>query len=111
MPIQPVDLQTLFMRLGQVGKEQAVAKEAAHLAQTAQGSELEKESEKRARTVNETRELEDGPEAVKEKEQKQEQKGELLSEDGEEANKQTEIKKKKKFFKDPDLGNKIDISG
>ena len=34
MPIQPIDMQTLFMRLNQVGKEQAVEREAAHLAQT-----------------------------------------------------------------------------
>ena len=108
MPIQPIDLQTLFMRMSQIGKEQAVEREAAHLAQAAQGSDLVRRSEEQARTVNETRELEEGPGAVKEDEEKNkgqtaegDERESLGDRDGEEPD----------IFKDPDLGNNIDISG
>ena len=106
--IQPIDLQTLFMRLNQVGKEQAVQKEAAHVAQEAQGSEIAKRSEAQAHSVNETKELEDGLEAVKDDEQK----GAGAEGGSEEQTEKEELKvEKRKFFQDPELGTKIDISG
>ena len=107
MSIQPIDLQTLFMRLDQVGKEQAVMREAAHLAQTAQGSEIARQSEEAARTVKETKELEDGPDALKDEKQ-----GSGKGAGGE--NKESHGKKsseKKDVFRDPALGSKIDLSG
>ena len=107
MSIQPIDLQTLFMRLNQVGKEQAVQKEAAHLAQTIQGSEIAKRAEEQARVVNQAKELEDGLTAIDEEEQKNKH------QDEEEKKREQEAQEmqRKKFFRDPDLGNKIDISG
>lgn len=107
MSIQPIDLQTLFMRLSQVGKEQAAMREAAHVAQEVQGSEIAKRSEELARTVSETRELEEGPDAVKDDEKK----GSHGS--GGEKGETSEGKEqeKKNVFHDPDLGNKIDLSG
>ncbi|MBN1686372.1 MAG: hypothetical protein JW852_06930 [Spirochaetales bacterium] len=107
MSIQPIDLQTLFMRLGQVGKEQAAMREAAHVAQTAQGSEIARQSEEVARTVNETKELEDGPDAVKD--EKQGTAGEPGGEHEESKGKKETGKKN--VFQDPALGNKIDLSG
>ena len=107
MPIQPIDMQTLFMRLSQIGKEQAVQKEAAHLAQTLHGSELVRESEQQAHSVNLTRELEDGPDAIKEEEQRggeqreAEEKERRASDDEDDAD----------VFRDPDLGTNIDITG
>ena len=107
MPIQPIDMQTLFMRLNQVGKEQAVQKEAAHLAQTQAASELVRESETHAHSVNETPDLEDGLEAVDEDEQKRKEREAEEQERNEEAGE----KKKREIFRDPDLGSKIDIVG
>ena len=107
MSIQPIDLQTLFMRLEQVGKEQAVMREAAHLAQTAHGSEIARQSEEAARTVKETKELEDGPDAVEDEKQGsgKEAGGENEESHGKKSSKQKDV------FRDPALGNKIDLSG
>lgn len=107
MSIQPIDLQTLFMRLGQVGKEQAAMREAAHLAQAAQGTEIARQSEEAARTVNETKELEEGPDAVKEEEQNS---GRNAEGENEETAKKEETEKRD-VFSDPALGNKVDLSG
>ena len=107
MSIQPIDLQTLFMRLGQVGKEQAAMREAAHLAQAAQGTEIARQSEEAARTVNETKELEDGLEAVKD-----EQEGAGKNAEREKEESQSKEKNEQKdVFSDPALGTKIDLSG
>jgi hypothetical protein len=110
MSIQPIDLQTLFMRLSQVGKEQAAMREAAHVAQTVQGSEIAKRSEEQAKTVNETRELEEGPDAIKEEEQRS-GRGREESEENRERKQAQKDKKKKHVFQDPQLGTKIDLSG
>ena len=107
MPIQPIDVQTLFMRLSQIGKEQSLQRESAHLAQTIQGNEMVREAEEQSKTVNESRDVEDGPEAIKDdQQQNQEQKAgerkdQLSGDDEEEQN----------VFRDPDLGNSVDISG
>ncbi|MAG13892.1 MAG: hypothetical protein CMN78_04790 [Spirochaetales bacterium] len=121
MPIQPIDLQTLFMRLNQVGKEQAAQREAAHVAQTQQGSEIARRAEEQAHTVNETRDLEYGPEAVEDEEQKSKRESKRGGERGGQREGQGEESKeqpaeqshgtKKEIFKDPDLGTKIDIIG
>ena len=109
MSIQPIDLQTLFMRLNQVGKDQAVQREAVHVTQTLQGSEIARRSEEQAHTVNESRDLEYGPNAVKDDEQKN--KGESKGEEQKQSPDEQLEEEEKNIFKDPDLGNKIDITG
>lgn len=105
MSIHPIDVQTLFMRLSLVGKEQAVQREAAHLAQALQGSELARETEEHSKTVNGTRELEDGLESVNEDEESLQQhaRGDREESQGSES-------EQKEVFRDPDIGNTIDIS-
>lgn len=110
MSIQPIDLQTLFMRLSQVGKEQSVQREAAHVAQTQQGSEMARRSEQESQTVNQTRELEDGPEAIKDEEQGRSQPRGEGEKHKEERNEDDE-NERREIFRDPALGNKIDITG
>ena len=105
MSIHPIDVQTLFMRLSLVGKEQAVQREAAHLAQTLQGSELAREAEKHSKTVNGTRELEEGLESVNEDEESLQQRAR-----GERDDAQGSEGEEKEVFRDPDIGNTIDIS-
>lgn len=106
MPIQPIDMQTLFMRLNQVGKEQAVQKESANLAQSQAASEFVRESDAHAHSVNETPDVEEGLEAVNEDNQNQnERENEEQERDSQEATKKREI------FRDPDLGSNIDIVG
>ena len=100
-------MQTLFMQLTQVGKEQAIQKDAAHLAQSIQGGEIARESEETTKTVSETRDLENGPDAVKDEEQKYREGREEQHGDRDKS----EASDKREFFRDPDLGTKIDISG
>lgn len=105
MPIQPIDLQTLFAQLSNIGKEQAVAKDSSIIAQSIQGSELAKTKEHEDNSVNQAKELADGPGLIKdEKKKKRESKGEGDTD-------KEENKKEKEFFKDPYLGKHIDLQG
>ena len=108
MPIQPIDLQTLFARLSQVGKDQSVQKQASQLAQSVQGSEIAKKSEEDTKTVNESKRLDKGPEEIHDNpdESSAEQPGK-----GSEKEKTKDEQHGRPVFDDPDLGNKIDISG
>lgn len=107
MPIQPIDLQTLFMRLSQVAKQQAVQNEAVHMAQTVVGNELVREAEEQARSVNDPREIEDGPEAVKDEERQGGEHPELEEREQRRRGK----KDQPNVFRDPDLGSNVDIVG
>ena len=60
MPLLPIDLQTLFSQSNQVGKEQAIQKEATPAAQSLQGSQLVQKTEQRDNDVNETPNQEEG---------------------------------------------------
>lgn len=62
MALQPIDLQTLFTQTTQVGKEQAVQKDASPVAQSLQGAQLAQKAEIRDTAVNETHDEEEGPE-------------------------------------------------
>ncbi|GAB1457283.1 hypothetical protein MASR2M48_25910 [Spirochaetota bacterium] len=42
MPIKPIDLQTMFLQLGQVGKQQAAQKDGALLHAHLHGEQLKK---------------------------------------------------------------------
>ncbi|MCF7928008.1 MAG: hypothetical protein K9L68_03235 [Spirochaetales bacterium] len=107
MSLTPLDLQTLFVRLAQVGKEQAILKDAAPLQQSLQGSQLAQKTEIQDHSVNETKEAGDGPDQVNEDEEKG-----SSSEEQEEKKKEKEKKQQQsEIFHDPDLGRNIDISG
>ena len=67
MALLPIDLQTLFTQANQVGKEQAVQKDAPPAAQSLQGAQLVQKTEKRDKAVNETHDQEEGPEQVKDR--------------------------------------------
>ena len=107
MPFLPIDLQTMFAQMNQVGKEQAIQREVSPLLQSLQGSELVKRAEHQGTEVNETHDVGDGLENV--------------NEEGNGANRQAEHqndrressanRKVKEVFKDPDLGHYVDISG
>lgn len=107
MAIQPIDLQTLLMRLGQVGKEQAAYRQAAAQSQAVTGSEIAQRSEELQRTVTEANTLEDGPEQVNDEENSEQGSGEK----GHGGKEEEESRKDGKLFQDPDLGQNVDISG
>jgi hypothetical protein len=109
MPIQPIDLQNMFLKMSQIGKEQAEQRNIAAQQQAAQGSEFVKETEHKDHSVNKADDLPDGAEKTDEdgkrkgKEEQSEQKKREHDGDGE--------NRKGRYLEDPDLGHHIDISG
>ncbi len=111
MSLQPIDLQTLFVRLSQVGREQSAIKQAVAQNQTVTGNEIAQRSQNAGHTVRETDEVSEGPESVNEDEQKENPNSrgrrspsgaeEQSSEEGDENGE----------FRDPDLGQNVDLTG
>lgn len=107
MPIKPIDLQTLFLQMNQVSKDQAAAKDGAVLQQSIQGAVLAKKREDEVRSVQ--------------KPQADENAGKVGDrEPGSEAEEEAEGRKRPRnsgepeepeIVKDPDLGRRIDIQG
>ena len=112
MPILPIDLQTLFSQLNQVGKEQAVQKEAGPHAQALQGAQLVRRAEQRDNAVNETQRQEEGPEQARMRTFRRE--GERRRRSGKERKERKEPsppeQAKRDVFQDPALGRNVDIT-
>ncbi len=108
MPVQPIDLQTLFAHMNQVGKIQANLKEGVILQQTAKGNELIKETQHKNESVNETGSTEDEEAKVKEKTPNEENNQKQSEKDEKEDEKENQ--QKKSFYTDPALGKNIDIT-
>ena len=109
MALLPIDLQTLFTQANQVGKEQAVQKDAPPAAQSLQGAQLVQRQETRDASVNEAHDQEEGPEKVKDRSRRgagrrgRPSKGAKPSSPP--GSSPTNV------VKDPDLGRNIDITG
>jgi len=69
MPLLPIDLQTMFSQMTQVGKEQAALKDTRPRSTSSPGTQIVKKTEQADNTVNQSRELGEGPDKVKEGEQ------------------------------------------
>ena len=110
MPIQPLDLQTLFAHINQVGKEQAALKEGQTLQQAAHANELIKEMKHQDESVNKTAKTDEENQKIQD-DQGNNSQGEFSGESGNEKENTEEEKKKVSVFTDPDLGKNIDISG
>jgi len=110
MPIQPIDLQTLFAHINQVGKEQAILKEGLALQQSAHANELIKEMKHQDESVNKSNQTDDENQKIDD-ENNGNKSGEYLPDKEQEKDKLNEEKKKMRIFTDPDLGKNIDISG
>jgi hypothetical protein len=66
MPLLPIDLQTMFSQMSQIGREQAVQKEVPPLHQAVQAEQIVRKSEHDDKSVNQAREPGQGPEKVRE---------------------------------------------
>ncbi|MBN1799297.1 MAG: hypothetical protein JW822_12020 [Spirochaetales bacterium] len=106
MPILPIDLQILFSQMNQVGKEQAIQKEGHAINQSLQGMELVKHTEQEDNSVNQSKDVGEGLEKIKNEENKKKEERER-----EKNEKKEQSQKKNKYFADPDLGKHIDIMG
>lgn len=108
MAIKPIDLQTLFARLGEVSKEQNQVKEQAALQQA------------QAARAQVTRELEDDHrvtqtpednEALAVKDDESEGASEKRREKEEKKESDAAEQQKKEVVTDPDIGRHIDLTG
>jgi hypothetical protein len=109
MPLLPIDLQIMFSQMSHVGKEQAVQRDVLPQYQFVQGSEMVQKAEHDDSAVNQSQQLGEGPEKVKEREEKekrQHSQGQQKGEGGESSKKE-----EKKIFEDPDLGHHVDLVG
>jgi hypothetical protein len=108
MPLLPIDLQTMFSHLNQIGREQAIQKEGSPLNQSLQGMEIAKETIEKDTSVNETHEVGEGVEKVNEEESKRENRNQNKKREKE---KEGIKKEQRELFKEPHLGHHIDIIG
>jgi hypothetical protein len=109
MSIQPIDLQTLFVRLSQVGREQSAMKQAILQNQEVTGREIAERSRQAGESVQESEEVSEGPETVDEEGNPSQQNATSHHEPpaGEdESNESSED-----VFRDPDLGQIVDLEG
>ena len=106
MSIQPIDLQTLLLRLNQVGQEQSSQRDAVIQGQAVTGSEIAQKSEEQERRLDETSTVDEGPEALRDQEG-----GGRGKPSEEERREQQQEPPEEDLFRDPDLGQNIDISG
>jgi hypothetical protein len=115
MAIQPIDLQTLFTQVDKVGKTQSDLKEGLQIQQALQGIRMQKKTEERAQSVNESQNTGEGAERIKDRGPHR-QAGEegarrdraehrAADDDGEAAPGDAPV------FRDPALGKNIDMSG
>ncbi|MBB6481935.1 hypothetical protein [Spirochaeta isovalerica] len=107
MAITPLDLQTMFVRLNEVGKEQNHLKEAVASQQAAGAKELKEQELQQDKSVNKT---EEDKEAQKLKDEGGGANAGSGSQENEKKDSEAE-RPPKKVFSDPDMGSHIDISG
>jgi|SRR5208337_1159376 len=107
MALLPIDLQTLFTQANQVGKEQAVQKDAPPQAQSLQGAQLVQKTEQRDKDVNETHDQEEGPEQVKDRARRG---ADRKRRSAAEKRKPAPPPPAKDVVRDPALGRNVDIT-
>ncbi len=102
MSVQPIDLQNLFLRLDQVGREQAAQQEAALHQQQVTASEIEHKTLQQEHKINRSSEADEGPTSVKDDDG---------SHNRQDQSPPEEQQDDQEIIHDPELGKHIDISG
>jgi hypothetical protein len=108
MPLLPIDLQTIFAQMNEVGRGEAAQRQVAPEAQAFQASQMVKQTEQRDNSVNESHQVSEGPGAVKEQEQRRERR--RASERQKRKERKGEKKNEPEIFRDPALGHHIDVT-
>jgi hypothetical protein len=106
MPILPIDLQTLFTQMTQVGKDQSAQKDSQIQQQINQGLQIVKKTEEQDNSVNITNEVKSELDEVT-----SDTKGNSPHKRHKKESKEEEAEEGKEVFTDPDLGHHIDITG
>lgn len=104
MSIKPLDLQTMFVRLNEVSKEQSHNQHAAALQQDQEARKLVEQELQKDSSVHNT---EEDKETGKVDDQGEEKQGEQNRKHSPEQKEDP----KKEIVKDPEMGKHIDISG
>jgi hypothetical protein len=121
MPLLPIDLQTMFSQMSQIGREQAVQKEVPPQYQAVQAEQIVRKSEHDDKAVNQAREPGEGPEKVREESPRRRRRGGSWEGRGAAAG-QTPAspgsapaegppREKREVFEDPALGHNVDLVG
>lgn len=107
MSIKPLDLQTLFLKMANVGKEQAAIQKSVENQQNREANQLIKEENNRDHSVNKAEEDKE-TDSVRDREGGSNRNN---SESGREKEEEEASKNKANYFTDPKRGHNIDISG
>lgn len=111
MPIKPIDLQTLFSQLEQVGRERAAGKDGnvGLLQQSLQGMAQLKKRGEEAKAIRKPEASDNGAPGVNDREggNREERSATSREKDGDEAAEEREPN----VITDPELGSRVDISG
>lgn len=106
MSIQPIDLQVLFARLNQIGREQVAHRNMMIQAQAVAANEIAERSEEEGRRVSDVNTEAEGPEKVSDEGERS-----ATSQEEREEEQSAEQDASKEVLRDPDLGQNVDISG
>jgi hypothetical protein len=109
MPIRPIDLQTLLMKLSQVGREQAVEKEGPLLQSSIQNAASLRRQAETKEALRAPEDPKDGMLPIQErtgKGQTERRRGE-----NDQEGKEAEEASAEEVVRDPDLGANVDLSG
>ena len=109
MPLLPIDLQIMFSQMSHVGKEQAVQRDVTPQYQFVQGTEMVQKAEHDDSAVNQSQQLGEGPEKVKEQEEREKRR--QSREQAKSDSRGPGSEEEKQVFEDPDLGHHVDLIG
>jgi len=113
MPLLPIDLQTMFSQMSQIGREQAVQKEVPPQYQAVQAEQIVRKSEHDDKAVNQAREPGDGPEKIREERPRRRRRGGPRERRGAAVQAPAEgpPRERREVFEDPALGHNVDLVG
>jgi len=110
--LRPLDLQTLYMNLDKVGKEQALSKEAQALAQANQVLKMQKEHDQGQHAVTKVNATTEGEGSLAVQADGQQAGGEAPRHKSRKpGSEEPEEEQEDKAWKDTRLGNHVDLSG
>ncbi len=114
MPLLPIDLQTMFSQMSQIGREQAVQKEVPPQYQAVQAEQIVRKSEHDDKAVNQAREPGEGPEKVRERSPRRRRRGGASARapaSTPTAPAEQPARERPEVFEDPALGHNVDLVG
>ena len=111
MSIKPIDLQTLFMNLKQIGKEQAVEHGSIAVQHAALNAVEQEKVQESAKTIKKPTLPEEGVGIVHERKSSEERTFQKKFNEKKQEKKDIKNEEEKEIIRDPELGSNIDING